>query len=488
MCQPFVTTVGVLQGEANSPLLFNIFVNNISKIFDESCDPVFINETAQNCLLWADDLFCVSQSEIGLQNSINKVSDFYSSLGLKLNTKKTKILIFNKPGRVLQGFNFYLDGTRLEVCDSYQYLGLKLRPSGSVTAAAEELSSKARRAWFSISNIIYTDKRMPVARAFQLFDSLVTTVALYASEFWFPLSLPKKCFNSKEQLLGSWENLQCETINQSCSRMLLSVHRKTSRLAVMGELGRYPLSIKAMSQCINYKACLASKPADSLVGLAMAEMRSLAGQGKDCWLARVDKMERLLNLPVTRFSKTSGKKVTYFVKSCFDRCWLDQIKSSRIGADGQTHNKLSTYSSVKAFFGREPYIDLVRNRNQRSQLSRLRLSAHRLECEIGRYKRPQVPRDQRFCRYCPPQPGPGGQTVRPVDTECHCLTECQVGQVERLDLYNDISSRNFRFSSLCNADKFKVLVCSTNPTDCKAVNRFLGKQCQMREKIDRGEI
>ena len=132
--------------------------------------------------------------------------------------------------------------------------------------------------------------------------------------------------------------------------------------------------------------------------------------------------------------------------------------------------------------------DLVKTRNQRSQLSRLRVSAHRLECELGRYKRPQVPRDQRFCRYCPPQPGPGGQTVRPVDTECHCLTECQVGQVERLDLYNDISSRNCRFSSLCNADKFKVLVCSTNPTDCKAVNRFLGKQCQMREKIDRGEI
>ena len=142
----------------------------------------------------------------------------------------------------------------------------------------------------------------------------------------------------------------------------------------------------------------------------------------------------------------------------------------------------------RLFFGREPYVDLVKNRNQISQLSRLRVSAHRLECELGRYKRPQVPRDQRFCRYCPPQPGQGGQPVRPLDTECHCLTECQVGRVERLDLYREISSRNSRFSSLSNADKFKVLVCSTNPTDCKAVNRFLGKQCQMREKFDRGEI
>ena len=76
----------------------------------------------------------------------------------------------------------------------------------------------------------------------------------------------------------------------------------------MGDLGRYPLAIKAMSQCINYRACLASKPADSMAGLAMAEMQSMAGQGQDCWLARVDKMAELLNLPVIRFSKTSGKK------------------------------------------------------------------------------------------------------------------------------------------------------------------------------------
>ena len=91
--------------------------------------------------------------------SLNKVSVFYSSLGLQLNTKKTKILIFNKAGRVLRGYSFKLASIELELSDSYQYLGLKLRPSGSITAAAEELSAKARRAWFSISCVIYKDKK-----------------------------------------------------------------------------------------------------------------------------------------------------------------------------------------------------------------------------------------------------------------------------------------------------------------------------------------
>ena len=93
--------------------------------------------------------------------------------------KKTKILIFNKSGRVLKGFKFFLNGIELEVAESYQYLGIKVRPSGSFTAAAEELTAKARRAWFSISGIVYKDKRISVERAFQPFDSLVSPVALY---------------------------------------------------------------------------------------------------------------------------------------------------------------------------------------------------------------------------------------------------------------------------------------------------------------------
>ena len=55
LCEPFKTTNGVLQGEANSSLLFNIFVNKISEIFDQSCEPVHINKTDHSCLLWSDD-------------------------------------------------------------------------------------------------------------------------------------------------------------------------------------------------------------------------------------------------------------------------------------------------------------------------------------------------------------------------------------------------------------------------------------------------
>ena len=484
LCQPFYTTVGILQGESSSPLLFNLFINKIADIFDNTCDPVRIGNTDQNCLLWSDDLFVCSQSAEGLQCAIDKVQSFYTSIGLQPNTKKTKILIFNKAGRVLTNHCFMLAGVRLEITECYQYLGIKLRPSGSLTLAADELCSKARRSWFSISNLIYKDKRMSVDRAFQLFDSLVSSVALYGCEFWLPSVLPQKCFTSKTKLLSGWEGLKCETINQQCCRILLSVHKKTSRLAVLGELGRYPMAVKAMAQTLNYKLSLEKKPADSILGLAMAEMATMASQGIDCWLTRVNKMSSLLNIPLMRYTASSGRQILKSVKGCFDRYWLDQIKSSRIGADNEEHNKLLTYSSFKAYFGTEVYIKLVQNRNQRCDLTRLRVSAHRLGVETQRYKRPPVPRTQRYCAYCPPVTVTGGPAVRPVDDECHCLTSCVVSREDRHQLFKNIASSNSKFSQLSTENKFKYLVCPTTSSDCKFVSRFLQRHFIERGKID----
>ena len=483
LCQPFQTTVGVLQGEVMSPLLFNLFVNKISEIFDQSCDPVKINNTDQSFLLWADDLVVFSQSAAGLQSAIDKVSAFYASLGMQINKTKTKIIIFNKSGKILKGYSFFLEGVKLEIAESYQYLGVRLRPSGSLTQAAAELCSKARKAWFSISNVLYQDKRMPVTRALKLFDCLVSPVAMYASEFWFPNTLPKKSFGDRTQLFSVFDSFKAETINQMCCKLLLSVHKKATKLAVLGELGRYPLALRAMANCLNYRQCLARKPRTSLIGQAMAEMTTMADSGVDCWQSRVESMKDLLDLPRISYSRNSGQKTSRLLQNKFDVFWREQVLATRPGPDGQQHNKLEVFASFKCYFGLEPYIELVRNRNQRCHLSRLRLSAHQLGCEVLRYRRPPVPREERYCAYCPA--GPGGS--RAVDTEAHCLTRCVVGSEQREELFSSISSNISGFSGLSDNDKFLVLVCPSNPVNCKLVSRYLQLQFTLRDSIDTGE-
>ena len=287
-------------------VLCSILINNI---FDHTCDPVKLNDLDLNCLLWADDLVIFSETAEGLQNSISKTEEFYQSLGLKINTKKTKIMIFNKRGVTLKNEKkIFLDGKILEVVDQYQYLGLKLRPSGSMNFAVDELNTKANRAWFSISKVLYKNKRMEVSKSLQIFDSLVLPVSTYGCEFWLPHCLPRKSFKSSENLISSWETFLPEKLNQECCRMLLSVNKKTSRLAVLGELARYPLLIKSLSHCLNYKLSLNQKNDQStILGNLMTEMRAMAIEKQDCWLFRVQNIEKLLNIPAVKLSKFSGK-------------------------------------------------------------------------------------------------------------------------------------------------------------------------------------
>ena len=65
-------------------------------------------------------------------------------------------MIFNPrglSGEAFSGCKFCIDDRILTIANSYVYLGLVFKPSGTVAAAIEELNSKASKAWFAVSNV-----------------------------------------------------------------------------------------------------------------------------------------------------------------------------------------------------------------------------------------------------------------------------------------------------------------------------------------------
>ena len=201
-------------------------------------------------------------------------------------------------------------------------MGVICKPSGSVQFAATELLAKAKRAYFSMSNIFYENKTMKIDKAIQLFTSLISPIAQYTSEFWSVLSLPQKSFNSKDDLLHAWEVFTPETLNQQFCRLILSVHKKTSRLAVLGELGHYPLLMSSFIQTLKYKWSISLQDSNTLIRDALSEMESFSDLGHDCWLTRVRKMEQLFNIHnFHRYHKLElvDKSIKKRVRSLLDR-------------------------------------------------------------------------------------------------------------------------------------------------------------------------
>ena len=429
-----------------------------------------------NSLLWADDLAILSTSAAGLQHSIDKTFSFYQNLGLEINTKMTKVMIFNGGAKKCKDFLFSAGGSDIEIVDSYQYLGIKFKPSGTMKLATDELYTKTSRAWFAISNVLYQHKKLAVQKALQLFDSLIRPIFLYAVEFWLPFIIPKKGFNSQDSLLKFWETFQPELLNQKLCRLLLSVHKRCSRLAVLGELGRYPVLIPALKHCLKYQHHITTLDNSSLVSIVLTEMNN--NPDIDCWLSRVESIKRLLKfrrLPGT--PERAGIIIDKLIKSKFDIFFLNQINQIKNGDDGQDHNKLRFYNKLKGSFKLEPYIDKIKNRNQRQWLSRYRTSSHSLRIETGRYTRPVTPIFERKCCYC--EDGF-------IDDEKHFILICDIFKLKRQCFISRVRALFPQFDRMTIDEKLRFILCPPSVDLAKCISKFLGIMTNIRKEMDMG--
>ena len=309
-----------------------------------------------------------------------------------------------------------------------------------------------------------------------LFDSLIRPIFSYAAEFWLPFVIPKKGFESQSNILKFWESFNPELLNQKLCRLLLSVHRRGSRLAVLGELGRYPVFIPVLRHCIKYQYHINQMDNSSLISIAVSDMGK--NPNIDCWLSRVEKIKALFNLK-RLYGKPDriGLIIDKNIKSKFDRFYLEEINQIKCGLDGQDHNKLRFYKTLKGSFKIEPYIIQIKNRNQRHWLSRYRTSAHKLNIELGRYSRPVTPISERTCYYC---------DEGCIDDERHFILFCQTFKIKRQCFFSRLNVLNCSFNLYSYEEKLRFILCPPTLEVAKCVSKYLGIMTNIRSEIDMG--
>lgn len=157
LSESFSTKTGVKQGCILSPTLFSLYINDLIHLFDASCDQVQVGDIFTSCLMYADDIVLLSNSGKGLQLILEKLHSFCHKWNLKVNVAKTKVIIFNKAGRILKGYDFLHEGSIVEIVNEYKYLGIIFKPSGTFSEGINYLGKKALKALFCIRKALASE-------------------------------------------------------------------------------------------------------------------------------------------------------------------------------------------------------------------------------------------------------------------------------------------------------------------------------------------
>jgi hypothetical protein len=70
-----------------------------------------------------------------LQKQLHILNEYCTEWCLSVNISKTKVIIFNKTGKLVQDI-FHIENQAIECVTSYKYLGIMLQASGKFGAVA----------------------------------------------------------------------------------------------------------------------------------------------------------------------------------------------------------------------------------------------------------------------------------------------------------------------------------------------------------------
>ena len=170
-------------------------------------------------------------------------------------------------------------------------------------------------------------------------------------------------------------------------------------IAYRAELGRFPLTLDVNTQIIKYHDYLdnlslsrpilldAVKCSKNLNNISWHKYSETLMYKNN---VRLENLQRTANNETNKKQKSESLKI----KKKLQKNYLEFYYKEKLASS----EKITLYKHLDRNYSLAPYLSKIKNHKFRQALTKMRISAHNLEIETGRYTKPT--REERLCKLC----------------------------------------------------------------------------------------
>lgn len=168
-------TSGVPQGSVLGPLLFLMYINDITNNIDSK-----IKLFADDCIIYRE--INIEQDHHSLQKSLNTIAEWCSDWQMTINVKKSACMTITRKKQP-SNFRYNINGAALTNVQRHKYLGLTITSDLRWDEHIEHVTSSAMQKLFFLRRSL---QLAPTSTKLLAYKTFIRPILEYGNTVWFP--------------------------------------------------------------------------------------------------------------------------------------------------------------------------------------------------------------------------------------------------------------------------------------------------------------